>query len=167
MTEVSRSVSGTPPPEMSNGKFQDSLRRLSVHQQSGSGRLSPMPQSSPAARHTPPPTAHAWSGIVDVPQHNLQSFEANDESIVRYGDKIRLFSKSRYLTDESNVEGGYAGYYFRSRKGVKGEEGKRCAMKRTLGEEGGYTGNVVGMETLGRRRFEQKQGGAHAITVNN
>ena len=80
--------------------------------------------SSPVSRHTPPPTTHAWSGIVDVPKISVQSNEANDDSIVRYGDKIRLFSKSHYLTDESNIEGGYAGYYFRSRKGVKGEEGE-------------------------------------------
>ena len=77
---------------------------------------------------TPPPasplhSSHAWSGIVSMDEASGLSKSSGDDSIVRYGDEIRLFAKSHYLLDKPNVEGGYVGYYFRSRKGAKGEEG--------------------------------------------
>ena len=72
-----------------------------------------------------PSNAHAWSGIVDPNERQGILTGTNDanDSTVRYGDKIRLFSRSKYIEEESNLEGGYVGYYFRSRKGAKGEEG--------------------------------------------
>ena len=81
------------------------------------------PRADSPSQFISPPNTHAWSGIVDPIDCPWGADDAADDSIVRYGDKIRLFSRSRYIRDESNVEGGYVGYYFRSRKGAKGEEG--------------------------------------------
>lgn len=115
----------------SSPKFQGPLTRLSVST-SVNSRISPPlsgSKMSPKGADSPsefmsPSNVHAWSGIVDPERQGILSGtnDAND-STVRYGDKIRLFSRSKYIEDESNLEGGYVGYYFRSRKGAKGEEG--------------------------------------------
>lgn len=132
-----RSHSNSPTP----AKFSASLQRLN---------LSPTPTLPPPGTprsHADSVSHHAWSGVVDpknlgnlaspgsnpnaihlAPNHLPMTNEQGDlaarlQMLIRYGDKIRLFSRSRYLKDDSTHPGGYAGYYFRSRKGVKGEEG--------------------------------------------
>ncbi|GMI04498.1 hypothetical protein TrRE_jg10285 [Triparma retinervis] len=87
-------------------------------------KMSPHGSDSPR-EFMSPSNAHAWSGIVDPNEREGILTGTNDanDSTVRYGDKIRLFSRSKYIEEESNLEGGYVGYYFRSRKGAKGEEG--------------------------------------------
>ncbi len=100
-------------------KFSESLHRLSVS--------APPPPSVLSNQPTPPsPRSHAWSGLVDP-----SSPTSSTTLTVRYGSKIRLFAKSHYLKPASTYPGGYAGYYFRSRKGVKGEEGIILTGKET------------------------------------
>ena len=89
----------------------------------------PLSGTGAAASVGPSPNAsqllhgHAWNGLVDLTGATVSaSSAAREKKKVRYGDAVRLFARSGYLKPESNVPGGYVGYYFRSRKGAKGEE---------------------------------------------
>lgn len=95
---------------------------------------------------SPPPSVitagkHSQSPIPDSPRSRLRKNSSSPfplspyntqryavlqspalSNTIKYGDKIRLYAESPYVEEAGQPkEGGFAGYYYRFRKGVKSE----------------------------------------------
>ena len=74
-------------------KFSASLHRLNA-------------ASSPSP--SPLPCRHAWAGIEGLQGEEREEDGERRATAVKYGDKIKLFARSDYLEERSQV-GGYVG----------------------------------------------------------
>ena len=139
---MQRTISNSPTPNFSTPPLTPVNRTRLISQTSAESSLASSTRPDPLSRlHSNSPgmdvgAGHAWSGLVERENRSTTTFNKELDSlsrsveggahVVRYGDKIRLFSRSHYLPKSSADDpkaGGYVGYYFRSRKGIKGEEG--------------------------------------------